>query len=52
MNGPLTCRNFDHYMHAKNELHPSLLRDIVKIYTNLYIVKILQTCDFEHFENA
>ena len=39
-----TCRNFDVYLHAKNELHPSL------IFWD--IVKMLQTCHFEYFENA
>ena len=39
-----TCRNFDVYLHAKNELHSWLLF--------WDIVKILQICYFEYFENA
>ena len=37
-------RNFDVYLHAKSELHP--------LFLFWGIVKILQTCYFEYFENA
>ena len=39
-----TCRNFDVYLQAKNELCPYLLF--------WHIVKILETCNFEYFYNA